>query len=81
MAEEKLYTIPLKDVLKVPTPKRTNRAVKEIRKFLIKHTKVKNVKLDKSINESLWIKGSKNPPRSIKVKVSLEEDTLKVTLA
>lgn len=81
MAEEKLYTIPLRDILKVPTPKRTNRAIKEIRNFLIKNTKVKNITLDKGINELLWSHGAKNPPKMIKVKVSQEEDTAKATLA
>ena len=81
MAEEKVYTIPLRNVLKVPKPKSANKTINEIRNFIIRHTKVKNMKLDNSINELVWARGSKNPPRSIKVKISLEDDAAKVTLA
>ena len=70
MVKEQIYTIPLRDVKRVPTWKRANRAVTEVRGFLMRHMKVDSVqvKLDKSINERLWEKGCKKPPLSIRVR-------------
>jgi large subunit ribosomal protein L31e len=68
--KEQIYTIPLRVVKNVPAWKRANRAVTEVRSFLVRHLKVDSVqvKLDKSINERLWEKGCKKPPLSIRVR-------------
>ncbi|WP_292374144.1 MULTISPECIES: 50S ribosomal protein L31e [unclassified Methanosarcina] len=70
MVKEQIYTIPLRKVKNVPAWKRANRAVTEVRGFLVKHMKVDSVqvKLDKSINERLWEKGCEKPPLSIRVR-------------
>jgi large subunit ribosomal protein L31e len=70
MVKEQIYTIPLRNVRKVPSWKRARRAVSEVRGFLVKHMKVEsiNVKLDKSINEHLWERGCEKPPLSIRVR-------------
>jgi ribosomal protein L31E len=36
---------------------------------LNKHTK-REIKLDKSVNDELWKRGMKHPPREIRVKIS-----------
>lgn len=70
MVKEQIYTIPLRTARKVPTWKRANRAVIEVRGFLVKHMKVESVKvkIDRSINERLWEKGCEKPPLSIRVR-------------
>jgi large subunit ribosomal protein L31e len=70
LVKEQIYTIPLRAVRKVPTWKRANRAVTEVRIFIMKHMKVESVKvkLDRSINERLWEKGCEKPPLSIRVR-------------
>jgi len=70
LVKEQIYTIPLRAVRKVPTWKRANRAVTEVRIFIMKHMKVGSVhvKLDRSINERLWEKGCEKPPLSIRVR-------------
>ena len=70
MVKEQIYTIPLRDVKKVPSWKRANKAVTEVKGFLVRHMKVETtqVKLDKSINELLWEKGCEKPPLSIRVR-------------
>jgi large subunit ribosomal protein L31e len=70
MVKEQIYTIPLRMARKVPTWKRANRAVIEVRDFLVRHLKVESVqiKLDRSINERLWEKGCEKPPLSIRVR-------------
>ncbi len=70
MVKEQIYTIPLREARKVPVWKRANRAVIEVRKYLVKHmkTELTQVKLDKTINELLWEKGCEKPPLSIRVR-------------
>lgn len=70
MVKEQIYTIPLRAARKVPSWKRANRAVTEVRGYLVRHMKVDSVqvKLDKSINERLWEKGCEKPPLSIRVR-------------
>lgn len=66
--EFKLYRIPLRDAFNAPKTRRASKAVKIVKEFLKKHTK-SEVKLDASVNESLFARGIKKPPRRIKVKV------------
>ena len=73
MAEKKIertYNIPLRtEFLKVPKYKRTNKAVRAVRNFLIKHMKCEKIVLGQFINKELWKHGIKNPPHHLKVNV------------
>ncbi len=77
---EAVYTIPLRDAFHVPVTKRTTRAVKIIREFLVRHTKAEDIKLDSSINEALWDRGIKKPPHRIRVKVVKEGNIARASL-
>ena len=66
--------IPLRDVKRVPCYKRANAAIKDIRGYLEHHMKSDDVKLDKSINELVWARGSQKPPRRIRVRAMKFED-------
>jgi len=85
-ALEREYTIPLRrEFMKVRRHKRTPKAVKAVKQFIAKHMKVadrdlRNVRLDKWLNNELWFRGIKNPPHKIKVKAVKEGDIVKVTL-
>lgn len=70
MVKEQIYTIPLRVARKVPVWKRANRAVIEVRKYLVRHmkTELTQVKLDKTINERLWERGCEKPPLSIRIR-------------
>ncbi|MBD3247636.1 hypothetical protein GF378_03385, partial [Candidatus Pacearchaeota archaeon] len=76
--KEKIYTIPLREKCRsVPRYKKTNKAVKAIKQFIVRHMKIRDrdlrkVKLNKYLNEVLWKNGIKNPPHKIKVKVHME---------
>ena len=82
---EREYTIPLrKEWAKVPRYKRTNKAVKGIKEFLVRHMKIrdrdlKKVKINISLNEILWQRGIKKPPAKIKVKAIQEGENIKVS--
>ena len=65
---ERQYIIPLrKGWLKVPSYRRTGRAVRDVKAFLAKHMKVEDVKIGKNLNMALWTNGSRNPPHKIEV--------------
>jgi large subunit ribosomal protein L31e len=48
---ERVYTIPLRDVKKVPRTKRSPRATRYVRDFIQRHMKSEDVKIDASVNE------------------------------
>src|SRR3989344_3275314 len=77
MAEERIYTIPLRrEFRKAPIYRRTKRALKEVKEFLARHMKAEEVKIGKYLNLELWKHGRKNPPAKIKIKAV--KDIIKV---
>jgi len=82
MAEkEMIYNVPLrKELLKVPRYKRTQKAVRAMREFVAKHSKMDNVKIGKYLNLKLWEHGRKNPPTKLTVKVIKDKDFATVEL-
>ncbi len=67
-AIERTYTIPLRrEFLKVPRYRRTEKASRALREFLVKHMKSDNINVGKYLNEFLWMRGMKNPPHHVKV--------------
>ncbi len=74
---ERAYTIPLRSVYnRAVRRERAKRAMKHIREFVAKHTKVEpeNVKIHESVNHIVWQRGIEKPPRKIKVVVVKEGD-------
>lgn len=72
---ERIYNIPLRrDVVMSPKWRRSKKAISVIQTYLLKHTKVSEIKLSKWINEAVWAKGSKNPPAKITIKVSIDKE-------
>ncbi len=81
---ERIYTIPLVDARRTPRWKRAESAVRKVRKFLAKHLKedINEVKLDKTINEKLWERGSMKPPLKLRVRaVKFEAGGVQAELA
>ncbi|WP_332897609.1 MULTISPECIES: 50S ribosomal protein L31e [unclassified Haladaptatus] len=75
--EERIITVPLRDVTAVAKHQRANRAMKIIREHLAKNFKVdaEDVRLDPAINEAIWSQGQKRPPRKLRVRAArFEED-------
>ncbi|HUU76636.1 MAG TPA: 50S ribosomal protein L31e [Methanoregulaceae archaeon] len=72
--QEQIYIIPLRDAKRAPRWKRSSTAIKDIRKYLAKHMKSEDVKLDASINERVWARGSQKPPSRIRIRAMKFED-------
>lgn len=82
MAEQILILNLRRGFIKVPTWRKSKRAMDEIRKQIAHYTKAKEVTLSKYINEYVWAHGAKNPPPKIKLKldVNKEKKTAKAEL-
>ena len=84
---EREYVIPLRRAfLNSPRFGRAKKAVKTIKIFLAKHMKVEDrdtrkVKVDIYLNNEIWFKGIKNPPKSVKVKAVKRDGIVYVELA
>ncbi|KZN24723.1 MULTISPECIES: 50S ribosomal protein L31e [unclassified Haladaptatus] len=74
--EERVVTVPLRDVTAEAKHKRANKAMKLVRGHLAQHFKVDEdeVRLDPSINEAIWARGQKNPPRKLRVHAARFEE-------
>ena len=76
MAEEKIYTIPLRRKwLKVPIYKRSRKSITATKQFLLRHLK-KDVKIGPYLNEYIWKQGNRHPPARVKVRIEEEKDKL-----
>lgn len=84
---EREYIIPLRVKWKhVPRYKKTNRAVKAVKEFLVRHMTIRDrdlnkVRIDKLLNEYLWQRSIQNPPSKIKVKAVKENGIVRVEMA
>ena len=72
--KEMVYTVPLKYAWLGPHNDRTRKAVDVLKRFVMRHMKVKEVKIAAELNEKIWERGIKNPPRRIKVRVAKVSD-------
>ena len=83
---EREYIIPLREKGRpVPRYKKTPKAVKTVKEFLVRHMKIRDrdlnkIKLDMFVNEALWFRGIKNPPHKIKVRAIKQGDIVRVEL-
>ncbi len=83
---EKEYVISLRKKYKHAVRyKKTPKAIKSIKEFLVNHMKIydrdlNKIKIDQNVNEYMWARGIKNPPHKIKVKAVKEGDIVRVSL-
>jgi large subunit ribosomal protein L31e len=70
--EERVVTVPLRDVRAAPDHERAGKAMSIIRTHLAKHFTVdeSDVRLDPSLNETVWARGRKNPPSKLRVRAA-----------
>jgi ribosomal protein L31E len=76
---ERTYTIPLRPGYRnAPAYYRTNKAVRTLRLFLVRHMKAKeaDVRIGQHLNELLWKHGIKNPPARVTVNVKKDDKGL-----
>jgi len=74
--EERIVTVPLRDVLAEPKHERAGKAMRVLRAHLAKNFAVEpeEVRLDPSINEAVWARSNKHPPRKVRVRAARFEE-------
>ena len=82
--EIRKYNIRLtKDGLKAPLTRRSKRTLVTVKKFIEKNTRVErgNIIIGNELNEKLWSRGIKNPPRKVTVFVQkIDEERVFVNI-
>jgi len=70
--EERVVTVPLRDVKSAPVQERADAAMSAVRSHLAKHFAVEeeDVRLDPAINEAVWANGRQSPPRKLRVRAA-----------
>ena len=71
---ERIYTIPLGKAWNVQNYRKSEKAISIIRSFVNRHMKPSSIIIDPSVNEHIWRRGIRNPPRKIRVKLLKDED-------
>jgi large subunit ribosomal protein L31e len=87
IVEERTYTIPLQRAMVRPPKKRAPRAMQLIRAFVTKHMKLEmkvseeeeeeelpQLIISQEVNEKIWDRGIKKPPRKIRVRAAKDKD-------
>ncbi|RXK50246.1 50S ribosomal protein L31e [Halorientalis pallida] len=74
--EERVITVPLRDLNAEPKHERAGKAMTLIREHLAQHFSVEGdaVRLDPSINEEIWDRGQKKPPSKLRVRAARFEE-------
>ena len=76
--EERIFTIPLRNVKTIPRTKRAPVAIRTIKSYICRHMKSDEDKvwIDNDINQEVWSRGIQKPPSKIRVKAIKFEDGL-----
>jgi len=70
--EERVITVPLRDARAASKAERADAAMGLVREHLAQHFSVEQeaVRLDPSINETIWAHGRTNPPSKLRVRAA-----------
>lgn len=72
---ERTYNVPLrKEFLKVPKSRRSKKALKALKEFLIRHMKSDKVKIGRHANMKVWQDGIRNPPHHIQIVAKKDDE-------
>jgi large subunit ribosomal protein L31e len=80
MSEQKMeeltrtYVVPLGVVYEAPPYRRAKKAVSVLRAFATRHMKARQVSIDAEVNELIWARGMKHPPRRLTLEMERDED-------
>jgi len=74
--DERVMTIPLRDVLAESKGQRADKAMSLVRAHLAQHFNVDetDVRLDPSVNEAVWERGRSKPPSELRVRAARFEE-------
>jgi large subunit ribosomal protein L31e len=71
---ERIYTVPLGRAWIAQKYRRAEKAIFVLKQFTKRHMKSTEIIIDPNVNEAIWARGIKNPPRKIRVKMTKDSD-------
>jgi large subunit ribosomal protein L31e len=71
---ERVYTINLGKVLLSPDNQRAKRAINMVKEFARHHMKTQEIKIEGELNQIIWERGIKHPPRKIRVRMTKTDE-------
>ena len=74
-----VYTINLGKAWLTPQYRRTDRVINMIKEFAKRHMKNENIKIDQELNKEIWKQGKTNPPRKVRVRMSIDDNIVLVS--
>ena len=82
IVEERVYNVPLGRVLISPVKKRTPKAMRLLRAFVMRHMKPESILISEEVNAVLWKRGIEGAPHHIRIRAAKGRDnTVTVYLA
>ncbi len=75
--DERIYTVPLRKAYWTGSRlRRSNKAVRELRKFVERHMKPEELLIQPEVNERIWSRGIQKPPRRVRIRATKNSDNL-----
>ena len=75
--DERIYTVPLRRAYWTGSRlRRSNRAVRILRKFVERHMKPEEIVISAEVNEKIWSRGIQKPPRRVRIRATKNSDNL-----
>jgi large subunit ribosomal protein L31e len=71
---ERIYTVPLRRAWIAQKYRRAEKAIFVLKQFTERHMKPTDIIIDPSVNEAIWARGIKSPPRKIRVKMTKDNE-------
>jgi large subunit ribosomal protein L31e len=71
---ERIYTVPLRRAWIAQKYRRAEKAIFVLKQFTERHMKTTDIIIDPSVNEAIWARGIKSPPRKIRVKMTKDNE-------
>jgi large subunit ribosomal protein L31e len=75
--DERIYTVPLRKAYWTGSRlRRSNKAVRVLRKFVERHMKPEELLIQPEVNERIWARGIQKPPRRVRIRATKNSDNL-----
>ena len=76
--DERIYIIPLVKARRGPRNKWAKKSIRFLREYMERHFKPVSLVISQEVNEKIWERGIKKPPRKLKVRATKNIDGLVV---
>ncbi|MGY5865071.1 MAG: 50S ribosomal protein L31e [Candidatus Thorarchaeota archaeon] len=75
--DERIYTVPLRRAYWTGSRlRRSNKAIKVLRKFVERHMKPEELLIQPEVNEKIWARGIQKPPRRVRIRATKNSENL-----